>query len=118
MSLLVLPAGPYEPSRDGALVGAWYIPANTKMIFNYSIIDVVRPLLAYFLNLVFISYLWTCDLYGPVRNAFDAGKSITRECGWGLRPGNRDFFVPCEMPFGAQKSRDFPGLTPSHLPMV
>ncbi len=31
-----------------------------------------------------ISYLWTYDLYGPVRNAFDAGKSITRASGRGL----------------------------------
>jgi hypothetical protein len=35
----------------------------------------------------------------PVRNAFDAGKSITRASGggggWG--PGNRYFFGPCEM---------------------
>jgi hypothetical protein len=39
MSLLVLPAGPNEPSGDGALVGAGYIPAGTNMIFNFSIID-------------------------------------------------------------------------------
>ncbi len=40
------------------------------------------------------------DLYGPVRNAFDAGKSITRASGRGLGPGNQDFFKffgPCEM---------------------
>ncbi len=30
-----------------------------------------------------ISYLWTYALYGPVRNAFDAGKSITRASGGG-----------------------------------
>jgi hypothetical protein len=24
------------------------------------------------------SYLWTYELYGPISNAFDAGKSITR----------------------------------------
>ena len=40
-----------------------------------------------------ISYVWTFDLYGPpVRNAFDAGKSITRTSGRGLGPGNDDFF--------------------------
>jgi hypothetical protein len=60
-----------------------------------------------------ISYLWTFDLYGPVRNAFDAGNSIMRASGRGLSPGNRDFFGLFEMhravrrvPFGAQKSRD------------
>jgi hypothetical protein len=26
---------------------------------------------------MYINYLWTFDLYYPVRNAFDAGKSIT-----------------------------------------
>ncbi len=36
-------------------------------------------------------------LYDPVRNAFDAGNSITWVSGRGLGPGNRDFFVPCEM---------------------
>jgi hypothetical protein len=41
------------------------------------------------------SYLWTYDLYGHVRNAFDAGKSITRASGRGLSPGNRDFFGRC-----------------------
>jgi hypothetical protein len=34
------------------------------------------------------SYLWTYDLYGPVRHAFDVGKSITRASGRGLGPGN------------------------------
>ncbi len=97
MSLLVLPASPYEPSGDGALVRAGYIPANTKMIFNYSIINVVRSLFSYYLYLVFISYLWAYDLYGPVYNAFDAGESTTRARRTGLDPGNRDFFGPCEM---------------------
>ncbi len=57
------------------------------------------------------SYLWTYELYGPVRYAFDAGKSITRASGWGLGPGNRDFLGPVKwhqavgrVPFGAQKS--------------
>jgi hypothetical protein len=131
LSLLVLPAGPYEPSGDGALVRAGHIPASTKMIFNYSIIDVVRSLLTYCLYLVFISYLWTYDLYGPVYNAFDAGKSITRASG-ALEietfsgPGNRDFFGPRKSrffrallnsiePFGAQKKWRFPGLNPLSL---
>jgi hypothetical protein len=40
------------------------------------------------------SYLLTYDLYGPVRNAFDAGKSVTRASGRGLGPGNqRDCYV-------------------------
>ncbi len=36
------------------------------------------------------------SLYGPVRNTFDKGNSIT-ESGRGVGPGNRDFFGPCEM---------------------
>jgi hypothetical protein len=40
------------------------------------------------------SHLWTYDLYGPVRNAFDAGKSVTRASGRGLGLGNRDFLGP------------------------
>jgi hypothetical protein len=43
------------------------------------------------------SYLWTYDFYGPVCNAFDAGKSITRASGRGLSSGNRDFSGPCKM---------------------
>ncbi len=42
---------------------------------------------------LFLSYLWTYDLYGPVRNAFDVGRYITTEVDG---PGNQDFFVPCE----------------------
>jgi hypothetical protein len=39
-------------------------------------------------------YIWTFDLYGPVPNAFDADKSITRASGRGLGPGNqRDCYV-------------------------
>jgi hypothetical protein len=37
------------------------------------------------------SYLWTYDLYGPVHNAFDAGRYITRASGRGLCPGKRNF---------------------------
>jgi hypothetical protein len=69
------------------------------------------------------SYLRTYNLYGPVHNAFDAGKSITWASGRGLGPGNRDFSGPCEMASschgsanrGPKKSR-FQGPTPSHLP--
>jgi hypothetical protein len=43
-----------------------------------------------------ISYLWTYELYGTIRNAFDAGKYIMRVSVRGLGPGNRDFFGPCE----------------------
>ncbi len=39
------------------------------------------------------SYLWTYDLKGPIRNAFDPGKSITRASGRGLGPGNGDFWA-------------------------
>ncbi len=46
---------------------------------------------------LYICYLWTYDLYGPVRNTFGAAKSITRASGRGLGPGNGDFFGPCEM---------------------
>jgi hypothetical protein len=40
------------------------------------------------------NYLWTSDKYGPARNAFDEGKSITWASGRGLSLGNPDFFVP------------------------
>jgi hypothetical protein len=43
------------------------------------------------------SYLWTYDLYGPICNAFDAGKSIRRSSGRGLGPWNQDFFGPFQM---------------------
>jgi hypothetical protein len=61
-----------------------------------------------------ISYLWTYDLYGLVRNALllMRAASITRASGRGFGPGNRDFFGPYakwhradrRMPFVAQKS--------------
>jgi hypothetical protein len=35
-----------------------------------------------------VSYLCTYDLYGPIRNAFDGGRYITRTSGSGLGPGN------------------------------
>jgi hypothetical protein len=48
-------------------------------------------------TVVLINYLCTYDLFGPVRNAFDAG-SIHYEGKWeGVGPGNRDFFGPCEI---------------------
>jgi hypothetical protein len=34
------------------------------------------------------------ELYGPVRDVFDVGRSITRASGKGLGPGNRDFLGP------------------------
>jgi hypothetical protein len=43
------------------------------------------------------SHLWTYDLYGPVRNAIDAGKSITRASGRGVGPWKSRFFGPCKM---------------------
>ncbi len=51
-----------------------------------------------------ISCLWTYDLYSPIRNAFDAGKSITRASGRGLGPENRDFLGPWEMALSLQAS--------------
>jgi hypothetical protein len=39
-----------------------------------------------------MSYLWTYDLYGPVRNALAAGRYITRASGRGVGPWNREFF--------------------------
>ncbi len=37
------------------------------------------------------------DLYGPVRNVFDACIYITRASGRGLGSGNQGFYGPCEM---------------------
>jgi hypothetical protein len=51
--------------------------------------------------------LRTYQLYGPVHNAFDAGKSISKASGRGgrgLGTGNRDFFGPCEMASSRQAS--------------
>jgi hypothetical protein len=44
-------------------------------------------LLSFFL-IVCNGYSWTSDLYDPIHNAFDAGKSITRASGRGLSPEN------------------------------
>ncbi len=45
---------------------------------------------------LFMQYLCTYDLYGPVRSAFDLMRaaSITRASGRGLGPGNLDFLEP------------------------
>ncbi len=54
----------------------------------------------YSLPAFYCSYLWTYDLYGPVHNSFDAGKSIQMTSGaWGFGSAwkLRDFFGPCEM---------------------
>ncbi len=60
----------------------------------------------------------------PVYNVLDACISIMRTSGRGLGPGNLDFLGPKWhspngfMPFHkAQKTHDFQGPTPSHLPL-
>ncbi len=61
--------------------------------------------------LIYISYLCTNDLYGPVRNVFDAWISkITRASGRGLAMEIESFLGPVKwhrskrrVPFGAQK---------------
>ncbi len=40
-----------------------------------------------------ISNLWTYDLYRPIRNAFDAGRYITRGSGRGLGPEIETFWA-------------------------
>ncbi len=59
------------------------------------------------------SYLWTYDLYGPVRNASDAGKSITRAVGGGWALEIETFLGPAKWrravrrwTFWAQKGRE------------
>ncbi len=56
------------------------------------------------------SYLWTYDLYGPVSNAFYAGKYITRASGRGWALEMETFLGPVKwhpagrgVPFGAKK---------------
>ncbi len=44
--------------------------------------------------IITIYALCTYDIYGPVRNVFDACRSITRASGRRLGPGNRDFLDP------------------------
>jgi hypothetical protein len=65
-------------------------------------------------------YLWTYDLYGPIRNSFDVGKSNTRASGRRLGPGNWDF---CEMASsrhasGGWAQKRFPGPNPLPLALV
>ncbi len=55
-------------------------------------------------------YLWTYDLYGPVRNSFDADKSIARASGRGLGLGL------CSLPFQGPKKSWFSGPTPFNSP--
>jgi hypothetical protein len=56
------------------------------------------------------SYLWTYDLYGPMRNGFEAGRSITRTSGRGWALEIEIFLGPEKwhravrrVPFGAKK---------------
>ncbi len=69
--------------------------------------------------------IWTYDLYGPVRHAFDAGKSITWARGRGLGPGNRDFLGPVKLHRAVRpachvrpKKLRFSGLSPISLAQV
>ncbi len=65
---------------DDIFLGLFY----HKIFFVLDMSDIFLP--------GWISYLWTYVLYGPVCNAFDVGKSITRASGRGLGPRNPDFF--------------------------
>ncbi len=58
---------------------------------------------------MYLSYLWTYELYGTVRNGFDAGKSTARASGMWLGPGTEIFWGPVKwhqavrrVPFGAK----------------
>ncbi len=51
----------------------------------------------------------------PVRNAFDAGKHITRASGGGFLGLVKWHRAVRRVPFGAQKSRDFQNPTPSNF---
>ncbi len=63
------------------------------------------------------NYLWTSDLYCPVCNAFDAGKSITWARGRGvLGPGNLNFWTPNGTPLRAHCH--FTGPKPFPLALV
>jgi hypothetical protein len=46
---------------------------------------------------LYISYLWTYDLYGPVHNTLMRATSITRASGRGFGPVNQDIFRPYEI---------------------
>jgi hypothetical protein len=52
-------------------------------------------------------YLWTYDLYDPVRNAFDAGKSITRQMGRGWALEIETFLDPVKWHRAVFKKEDF-----------
>jgi hypothetical protein len=54
-------------------------------------------------------------LYTPMHNVLDAWISITRASGRGLGP-MKWHRADRRVPFGAQKTRDFQGPTPSHFP--
>jgi hypothetical protein len=67
--------------------------------------------------------LWTYDLYGPLRNALMRANPLLGQVGGGWALEIKIFLGPVKwhrtfwrMLFGAQKSRYFQGLTPSHLP--
>ncbi len=66
---------------------------------------------------VHYSFLGTYDLYGPIRNAFDASKSIMRASGRVLGPLKWQLAVRKVLPFGAQMLR-FPGPNPLPLAQV
>ncbi len=53
------------------------------------------------------SYLCTYDLYGLIRNALTRTNQFSGPVKWHQ--------AVMRMPFGAQKSRDLQGPTPSHL---
>ncbi len=81
-------------------------PAPTLFLQKAS--DVLQTLnLIYLLYIVCFNFLCTYDLYGPVRNVFDAGSFLGPK--WHSPIGS--------MPFQrAQKTLHFQGPTPSHLP--
>jgi hypothetical protein len=72
-----------EEERDAAVrkMLASYVPAPLLAIRE---VEEVRQII--------FSYLWTYDLYGPVRNAFNKGNSITRACGKGVGPWKSRLF--------------------------
>jgi hypothetical protein len=49
-------------------------------------------------TIIDFSYLCTYDLHSPVRNVFDACRSIKRASGRGLGPGNGEFLGPVKWP--------------------
>ncbi len=83
-----------EPSP----AGAWNSLNEIWPDINGSVSKVKYSLYFFLINLKYLStviqYLWTSDCYGPVRNAFDAGKFISWASGRGLGPGNLEVFGP------------------------